>query len=579
MNKNSNNIKIRLNNTKSIYNDNKRRISSNHSKSPDGANSINKDRYKEKRYKKEEGTLNKRNNKATNKSANKSLNKATTNTANKSLNNATNNAVSNNSNNKRPTNNKRGRRKNRLKVILRILIICFITFAIIIGISILATKPLMNIYYQWQIDKDVVIDGTYKIKNNILIDGATVGGKNKDEILKQLKSDINTSREGNAISFKSPDGNTLYEYSFDDLEVTFDLEGAVDKALSFASDVNSPNWWREFKTLEAGTYNIPVMTYNKAKLTSYVNAIADEIYVKATNATMTRSNGQFVVTNSKKGKSIDKEAILNKAIEQIENKKFGEEIILEITEVEPEYDEKIFNNITGVIGSYTSNFTPGDDNRIQNLRNGCNKINGVVVYPGEVFSTNAHFNPCTEANGWASAGTIVNGKIEDSIGGGMCQVSSALYQALLRSELKITERHNHSMKVGYANYAFDATLAGDYKDLKFQNDTDTAVYIESYITSGSVIIHIYGKEIHSAGRTLEFENKFIKSVDPPAPTEKYDNTLPEGTRKLDMTALKGVTYELYKKIYENGVLIDTVKVNTSTYSPRRQVTLIGTKKP
>ena len=154
-----------------------------------------------------------------------------------------------------------------------------------------------------------------------------------------------------------------------------------------------------------------------------------------------------------------------------------------------------------LIGNYSSQYKGNDENRVQNLRNACSKINGVILYPGEEFSTNAHFNPCTEENGWALAGTIVKGKIEDSVGGGMCQVSSALYDAVLYAELEVTERHNHSMKVGYSPYAFDATLAGDYKDFKFKNNTNKAVYIESYLTSSNVVVNLYRpRKLNPAGR-------------------------------------------------------------------------------
>ena len=319
------------------------------------------------------------------------------------------------------------------------------------------------------------------------------------------------------------------------------------------------------------------MSYNKAQVRSYVNAIADKINVDAKDAGLKRMNGQFVVTPAQTGYKIDKETILSQVYDLIDSRDFGKEVIFDINVTEPKHKDADVNGITGIIGTYSSPYTGGDDNRIQNLRNGCAKINGVVIYPGEEFSTNAHFNPCTEANGWASAGTIVNGKIEDSIGGGMCQVSSALYMALLNAELKITERFNHSMKVGYADYGFDATLAGDYKDLKFINDTDCAIFIESYLANSNVIVNIYGKELHNTGRTLKFYNKFIKETPPDEPITKEDSSLPAGTKKLDVTAKNGYVYELYKEVYENGVLKDTVKINTSTYLPRRQVTLIGTK--
>ncbi len=475
------------------------------------------------------------------------------------------------------SNYKSSRKKKKKNIFLNTVIILAVAFVLLALALILFRRPIMSMYYQWKLDQPIE-PVTPVMDKNILIDGKEVGGMTEEEALSFIGSEVNTDTEGNAIVIKSSDKKHTYEYTFQDLDIKFDIEGAVNRAINFGKNPDKENWWREFKALEGGKVNFAVMSWSRPKATSFVNAIASEINVEAKDAGFVRQNGVFTVTPSATGYAIDKDKLLADVTKLIENREFGNEVTFEIKVTEPKHTDKDFQGFTGLIGTYSSPYTGGDANRIQNLRNGCSKINGVVVYPGEVFSTNARFNPCTEANGWASAGTIVNGKIEDSVGGGMCQVSSALYMALLNAEVEITERHNHSMKVGYADYGFDATLAGDYKDLKFKNDTGCAIYMESYITGSNVVVNIYGKEVHSPGRTLKFSNKFIDSKDPPDPIEKYDPELPDGTRKIETTAMKGVTYELYKSIYENGVLKDTVKVNTSTYSPRGQVTLIGTKK-
>lgn len=477
--------------------------------------------------------------------------------------------------NTRKKHSSRRKRKNKRNHFSRTLRKTIFALIIIVIIGCIARRPIMSRYYQWKIDQpkppqeNVILPG-------ILIDGKDVEGMNYEKALSYINSHVDTNTEGNIITIKSSDGNHSYTYTFQDFGLVFDVEGAVNQALSFAKDSTSPDWWRQFKALEGGTVDFAIMSYDKAKVRSYVNAIAEKINVDAKDAGLKRVNGQFVVTSSQTGYKIDSENILSQVYELIDNREFGKEVTFDINVTEPKHKDADVNGITGIIGTYSSPYTGGDDNRIQNLRNGCEKINGVVVYPGEEFSTNDHFNPCTEANGWASAGTIVNGKIEDSIGGGMCQVSSALYMALLNAEVKITERFNHSMKVGYADYGFDATLAGDYKDLKFINDTGCAIFIESYLANSNVVVNIYGKELHAPSRTLKFYNKFIKETPPDDPITKEDDTLPAGTEKLDVTAKSGYTYELYKEVYENGVLIDTVKINTSTYLPRRQVTLIGT---
>lgn len=466
---------------------------------------------------------------------------------------------------------KRAKKHNAKKIFLRLLL-CIFVFVIL---TFFLKRPILSKYYLWKLEQPkpevekVILDG-------ILIDGIDVKGMNKETAFQKISSKTDTSTEGNIITIKSSDGKYSFTYTFQDFELNYDIEGTVDKALAFGNDTSSPDWWRQFKALEGGTVNFTTMTYNRSKVQSYVNGIGEKINVEAKDATLKRENGQFVVTPAQTGYSIDKKAILAQAFDLIDKREFGKEVVFEITVTEPKHKDADVNGITGIIGTCSSPYTGGDNNRIQNLKNGCAKINGVIVYPNETFSTNEHFNPCTEANGWVNAGTIVNGKIEDSVGGGMCQVSSALYMALLQAEIQIKERYNHSMKVGYADYGFDATLAGDYKDLKFVNNTGCAIFIESYTTNSNVVVNIYGKELHSPNRTLKFYNKFIEETPPGEPVTKEDKTLPKGTQKLDVTAKNGYTYELYKDVYENGALKETVKINTSKYLPRRQVTLIGT---
>ena len=478
--------------------------------------------------------------------------------------------------NTRKKHNLKRRKRNKRNHFNRILSKTIIALILVIIAGCALRRPVMSRYYQWKIDQpkepveNVILPG-------ISIDGNDVSGMTYETAYNYINSKVDTNTEGSVITIKSSDGKHSYTYTFQDFELKFDIAGAVNSAITFAKDSTSPDWWRQFKALEGGTVDFAVMSYNKALVRSYVNAISDKITVEAKDAGLKRENGQFIVTPAQIGYTIDKDAILTQVYALIDKRDFGKEVTFDIKATEPKHKDADVSGITGIIGTFSSPYTGGDNNRIQNLRNGCAKINGVVVYPGEVFSTNKHFNPCTEANGWASAGTIINGRIEDRIGGGMCQVSSALYMALLNAEVKITERFNHSLKVGYADYGFDATLAGDYKDLKFLNDTDCAIFIESYLSNSNVVVNIYGKEIHNPGRTLKFYNKLIKETEPDEPVKKEDNTLPAGTTKVDLTAKKGYVYELYKEVYENGVLKETVKVNKSTYLPRRQVILVGTK--
>ena len=471
----------------------------------------------------------------------------------------------------KPTKKHKIKRKFAKKRLVRCAVFCVVGFSIFH----FSWRPLLSNYYQMKINRPIKQTES-KIKKGVLIDDMDLSGMTYEKALNTVKSKIKTDYDGIVFTIESSDNKHKYEYTLDDFDIKFNIDDTVKRAVNFAQ-TSSANWWREFKTLERGSVNMPVTTYSQAKINSAINKIKSDIIVEAKDATEKRVNGSFQISESQIGYSFDYEKILSELTKSIKENDFNKTIKFDIIETKPKYQSTIFTGADKLIGNYSSSYKNNDKNRVQNLKNACSKINGVIVYPGDEFSTNAHFNPCTEENGWALAGTIVKGKIEDSVGGGMCQVSSALYDAVLYAELEVTERHNHSLKVGYSPYAFDATLAGDYKDFKFKNDTNKAVYIESYLTSSDVVVNIYGEEIHSSGRKIELENKLIEETDPDEPVEKNDPTLLEGETEI-VKPLKGYKYELYKKVYENGVLKETVKINTSTYSPRQQVTYIGTKK-
>lgn len=420
----------------------------------------------------------------------------------------------------------------------------------------------------------------YGIKENsgILVNNTDISTLSSGKLKKMLgNGKLNT--DDKLVTIRSSDGSFTIDYGFDDFDVVYDVEGTLEKASNYGKNYTSENWWREIKALEGvNTVNFDVIHYNKSKINSAVNAIAKQVGTPAVDATAKKVNGEFEVTPSSVGYSIDSAEIFRQLETLIVERNFGQVITFKISTIKPKFNEANFSEIDNLIGSWSSEYNDADENRVQNLRTACAKLNGLIVYPNEVFSVNQHFMPFTENNGWKNAGTIVDGKIEDSMGGGMCQVSSALYDALLESEVEIVSRNNHTLKVNYADYGMDATLAGNYIDLKFKNDTGAPLYLEAYITNSTVNVNIYGKEIHDSSREIEFESRLIKTIDYGSPIIKYDDTLPEGTEKITTYPLKGKIYELYKKVYENGTLVDTELINVSTYMPREEEKVIGTMK-
>ena len=129
------------------------------------------------------------------------------------------------------------------------------------------------------------------------------------------------------------------------------------------------------------------------------------------------------------------------------------------------------------LGGFSTDFSSSAAGRATNVKNACSLINGSVIYPGEQFSVYEAISPITTDNGYQIAGAYENGQVVDSVGGGVCQVATTLYNAVIRAELDIVQRYNHSMIVSYVKPSDDAAIAGTYKDLKFKNNLDNPVYI------------------------------------------------------------------------------------------------------
>ena len=150
--------------------------------------------------------------------------------------------------------------------------------------------------------------------------------------------------------------------------------------------------------------------------------------------------------------------------------------------------------VKDLMGSFSTSYSSSSADRAKNVENGCSKINGTLLYPGDTLSAYALTAPYTIKNGYREAASYANGETVQSVGGGICQVSTTLYNAAIRAELRITQRNAHSMTVAYVEWSEDAAIAGTYKDFKFKNSSDAPVYIEAYTTDDKqLVFNIYGQ--------------------------------------------------------------------------------------
>lgn len=204
------------------------------------------------------------------------------------------------------------------------------------------------------------------------------------------------------------------------------------------------------------------------------------------------------------------------------------------------------------------------------------KVDGTILYPGEEFDLAKTVSPFTQENGYELAGSYQNGTVVESFGGGICQVATTLYNAVIRAELEITMRFNHSMLVHYVEPSMDAAIAGNYKDLKFKNNLDAPVYIEGYCSGGIIYFNVYGKETRPSNREISFESETVSKTDPKVQFT-MDASLTAGSVSVTQSGQSGCIAQLWKIVKVDGKQQSRDLFNKSNYQATPKLITIGTK--
>ncbi len=355
----------------------------------------------------------------------------------------------------------------------------------------------------------------------------------------------------------------------------------ITDAAAHCSEGNVIERYKEAKDIEKNGIKYEFeLDVNDEVMRNTINEKCGKYNIPHVNASLTKTGDGFSISRESSGRMIDMDKTVSDLHTYLLNEWDGGSAKQVVTVVDdnPVATVADCERVKDLLGSFTTKFSTGGGNynRNKNMENGIVLLNGITLCQGETMSVNSFLEPWTEDNGWLGAGTYVNGKVEDSLGGGICQVSTTLYNAVLNAELEIVERYNHSMSVGYVPLSMDAALAGTWKDLKIKNNTDTPIYIEGiYNASGSLTFNIYGEETRPANRRVEYVSETLSTI-PSSEIVKQDSSLPSGYRKVTSSGHTGYKARLWKKVYVDGVLQSEEVINKSSYSPSPTYVTVGT---
>ncbi|HPT68973.1 MAG TPA: VanW family protein [Syntrophomonas sp.] len=375
-----------------------------------------------------------------------------------------------------------------------------------------------------------------------------------------------------------------------DISVTFAYQGSEDRtnlgalikplnmemmvASAWAKD-RSQSWYHIVANIVMQrTVNYPLLLeYNSAATDDLLRKWNAKWAVPFHDAVleMDKSKG-LIVTPGQIGMKVDKIAtfkILPTEMEYIPDGISGD-IVME--KQYPKVDEKTLSHM-GEITHYVTRYNANELNRTHNLTKAAIGINGSIILPGEVFSFNRTVGQRTMETGYKDAMVIVNGKFEPGLGGGICQVSSTLYNACLLAGLEIVERHNHNLTVAYVPIGQDATVSYGTQDFKFKNNTTSPVYVRVVAVGGYLTVTIYGDT--NFKQKIEISNIIDQST-PFETVTLADKTLQPGESKLDHNGQNGFVVRSFRIFYDsNGEKTKSESLGRSVYRPLNKTILAG----
>lgn len=448
---------------------------------------------------------------------------------------------------------------------------------IIIGAGVAAVLAFAGVFGYISFARENVEKYEDKIYPGVFVGDVDLSGKTLDEAKVLLKDNYTEKIDNKEITIKLEGTNKEFKAKYKDIDPKYDLDLTAEDALKYGKD---ENLLEKNSLINKGKKTeIPIkFFYDNKKLVELEEKIIDKLSNKPQDAKITISTGGAKnITEGKSGNVIDKKELDTKLKEAINGDLSKETVLTVDTKVqEPKVLKKDLEKINGVMGEYSSAYTTSDSSRSTNIAVATDFVNGTLLMPGEVFS----YSEATQRDKsrYKEGNVYINNKIEKDIGGGICQVSSALYRAVMRANLRPAERHNHSLTVGYAKPGLDATVAWGYLDFKIKNTYDFPIYIQGYTSNKVATFKVYGDKNALGGKTYEMANEIIKTI---PPTEKIvkDPTLEEGKRVVESAGQAGYVAKGYQLTYKDGKVINKELVSTDTYAMVQKEVRVGTKKP
>lgn len=415
-------------------------------------------------------------------------------------------------------------------------------------------------YPVWGINEQVIYPG-------VSVKEIPLGDKGSEEVY-QLLAEENRKIGDNKLFLHLPDGVTVTEVTFQAMGIEVDRNRIWQEAYAQG---RSGSWLEKLKAkwqLWRKGVELPLyVKLNKEIAAQVLEEAGQAWYVAPQDARFKiTERDEVLLVSEEEGQKIATELALLSLEEQI----WGAESIslslsLEIIKPAKTRQDLEEYGVSGLLSKFSTSFNAAKVKRVKNIRLASEKLDYFLLLPGEVFSFNEAVGPRTKERGYDEADIIQNYSFVPGVGGGICQVSSTLYNAILLADLEIVERVPHSMVISYVKPGLDATIVYGSRDFRFKNNTDKYLLMKMTVTSGMITCKIFGKA--EKGKKVVLKT-FLERQIKPATIYKKDPLVPQGGYILERKGVQGCVIRVERHIYAgDGKLTKKEVISKDFYPP------------
>ncbi|BAH08064.1 hypothetical protein CKR_3013 [Clostridium kluyveri NBRC 12016] len=324
----------------------------------------------------------------------------------------------------------------------------------------------------------------------VSINNIDLSGKTKTEAESMVKAAYSDEIKNKKIIVTA--GDKEYELSYSNLSPKYNVSEVVNQAYSYGKDSNIFKKYKILNSPKAVNYTLK-FTYDEKTVETFIDDIEKQVNLDPINASLKMEGLGFTVISEQSGVKLNKNALKKELASKIDGS-VGKDLSIkaELQSVEAAIKAEELKVVDTLISSFSTNYgSISSSQRANNIKLATGSINGYIVMPGDTFSFNGVVGERTAAKGYQAAPVIIGDKLEDGLGGGICQVSTTLYNAVNKAGLPSVERSHHTLPVHYVQEGMDATVDYGNIDYKFRNDFKYPIYIEGYTSGGSVVFNLY----------------------------------------------------------------------------------------